>query len=209
MTGKDLQTFVTFLVSWSQGRSLSRILAVNPDVGQEAVLQGFFPRASVVSLAYPAIDLSKGVEERYDVIFVANTMLCAPDPGIWIRNCLEACDELWVQDLVRAWRNGDRELSPETGDVSRFTFPSAGEESRVPGYDLLADVRFAVPEVKFYSDSPSPEGKDCLKFIAAIRRNDHSGATRGRDELPTPLPSPAGGDDQAGGGTKKRRSLPL
>lgn len=202
MTGTDLESYVRCFTDWASSRkSVKKVLVVNPDLFQESLMKGIFPNAEVTSLSYPAIDLSKKRDDRYDIVFISNTLMCSPDPGGWLENVLSYCEEVWLQEMIRAWRERDSELSPQTGDVTRFTFPVRGETSRVSGYDIESDQRFSLLEVEFYSDNPISGARDCRKFLACIKKasKPNSRATRSRAERPASDDASLRKEDTAGG----------
>lgn len=172
MTGKDAEVYIQLFYKWAEKRkNVKKIIVVNPDSMQESIMKAVFPKAEVTALSYPRINLDIGdLAGSYDIAFISNTFMCSPDPGKWISNALASAKEVWVQELVRAWRESDSELSPLTGDICRFTFPLRNELSRVPGYDIDSDSRFAVEEIEFYSDSPETGDHDCRKFVAVIKK---------------------------------------
>jgi hypothetical protein len=202
MTEKDLETYIRHFPNWASTKSFKRILVVNPDSMQEPLVRGLFPGAEVVGLRYPSVDLSRPIDEhgKFDMVFIANTLMCAQDPGTWLNNVLGCCEEVWIQELIRAQRNGDLELSPESGDVSRFSFSERGELSRVPGYEIDADARFYVERIVFYSDTPSTGPCDCRKFIAIVRKEIDARATGSRDERKADPQSHGGKKDRGGRG---------
>jgi len=61
------------------------------------------------------------------LVMACNTFMCAEQPAEWLSN-LERVGAKWllVQDLVRAKRTPDRELSLETGDVMRYSLTQHG-----------------------------------------------------------------------------------
>jgi len=176
MTGKDAEVYIQLFYKWAEKRKndkISRILVVNPDPMQESVMKAVFPGSNVVSLSYPTVNLDTGdLHGNYDIVFISNTLMCSGDPGKWIMNALNCSREVWIQELVRAWRESNSELSPLTGDICRFTFPKRNEISRVDGYDLESDNRFLMEDIHFYSDLPGSGDHDCRKFIAAIKKAD-------------------------------------
>jgi len=172
MTGTDLEACIKFFAKHASGRKFRRILLIEPDVAQHNLIKTLFPEAETRAVFYPAFDASKDSEGGgWDMVFLANTFMTAVDPKQWFSNLLSIAEEIWTQELVRAWRNGHEELAKDTGDVTRFTFPKRGEESRVPGYDLESNLDVSIEELEFYNEPMNyTTAHDCRKFMAIIRK---------------------------------------
>jgi hypothetical protein len=172
MKEKDLEACRSAFSRWADKAKHTKVLALSPDPRQTRLLRELLPDADIREWHIQHYDLNSGPPtERFDVAFAANTFMCAVDPGQWISNVLSRCGELWIQEPVRAWRDGHRETSPETGDHSRFTFPSRGELSRIPGFDLESSPAAKILDIEFYSDDGANTGedyKDCRKFVARL-----------------------------------------
>ncbi len=193
MTGKDLEVCERLFAEWARSGA-ARIFLVCPNHTQELMFRAIFPDAEIRSVQYPNFDAGAGPppDGPWDIVFVANTMMAADRPGVWLGNFLAAAREVWMQELVRAWRNGDKELDPDTDDITRFTFPRRGHEARVPGaYDLEANPDVRVDEIEFYEDTGAGAGRDCLKFAARVRKAEPVARTpRGRADGAAPAPTP-------------------
>lgn len=60
----------------------------------------------------------------FDLAIACNTFMCARDPGIWLDNIAQVCRYVLIQDQAAVQRRHDRHLSPETGDVARYSVSS-------------------------------------------------------------------------------------
>ncbi len=193
MTEKDLAISTRLIIDWARGMKPRRIVLVNPDQMQRLLIEAVFPDAIVDCVQYPgSCDLGKGPpgQGQYDLAYVANTLMCSTDPGLWIRNLLQAAEVVWIQELIRARRGGHQELDPLTGDRCRFSVSALGELARVEGAYDLSECQFSeIVAVRMYKDDPAPGGYDTLKFMASLRKKPPLRSTkagRPRDVIITP-----------------------
>lgn len=172
MKQRDLEACAAAFARWADPNKHRRVLLMSPDPQQTALFRQVLPDASITEWHIQHYNIDSGPPPQpFDLAFAANTFMCAVDPEVWLRNVLGNCAELWLQEPVRAWRDGHRETSPETGDHSRFTFPSRGELSRIPGFDLENSPSAEILDVEFYSDDGANTGedyKDCRKFVVRL-----------------------------------------
>lgn len=173
MKEKDLDACRTAFKGWFDQDHHRNFLLLSPSQGQIDLIKELRPDADITCWNRENYNVDLGPPSReFDVVFCGNVLMCAKDPERWLRNLFESCSEVWLQDLVRAWRDGHRETSPETGDHTRYAFPSRGELSRDSGFDLESSEAAYVEDVVFYDDDGATdhEGKhrDCRKFVARL-----------------------------------------
>lgn len=185
MTGKDLTETSNKFSEWAKSRNVSRVLLLSPDAAQTNLARHIFPNAEIKVLYWQDYDIMDGQPPggRYDVIMLANTMLCMPDAVKCFKNLLSSCNELWLQDVVRAWRTESNEVAGASnklfveGDYNRFSFSKhdefARENTNANVFDLDTVSWADVIECHFYSDNgarlQSGDYKDCRKWLGILK----------------------------------------
>ncbi len=148
-----------------------RVCMLDPDLAEEEIIRGLFPDSSFIRHGKSSWDISERAapDGPFDLVVLCNVMLSAQEPDRWIANLCASAANVWVQDLTRAWRNGEAELSAETGDHMRYSHSGRGVKARVKSYDLaqLEDAK-RLPGFHTYAGEPADGPRDCLKFLAWI-----------------------------------------
>lgn len=176
---------VTFIAramnEWKEKLGKCEKIAIHsPSELDFVMLLTMFPQSEISIYTIDSWNLNDRCRDgkRYDLLFCANTFMASPDVDLWFENISEVADKIVIQDLILAWRNGNSELSPETGDIRRFCFLPEYKARVNDAYDLrrLGD---RLEAIKFYpgnsgyrtSDNREMEG---LKFIALIKKHNET-----------------------------------
>lgn len=116
------------------------------------------------------------------MIFIAGVLMCVPNVRKAFEHLLTSCNEIWIQDVVRAHRAGANECGGDVGnadfnDINRFAFSKHDEMPRASNaviFDMDEFELVSVDSVYFYSDygagkdPNSPDYKDSRKFVARL-----------------------------------------
>lgn len=171
MRTEDLDKMREVFPTWVEKLGpIVRVCMHSPDLSEEQLVREMFPDASYVRHTVDSWDVSAGPapDGKFDLIVMCNMMMCAADPARWFENLRSSADNVWIQDLIRAWRNGSEELARETGDVARYCHSGRGVKARVETAYDLAELGKSLREFETYTGDPPDGPHDCLKYIAWV-----------------------------------------
>lgn len=93
----------------------------------------------LVEKFWPGVSTNRMSESQWDLrehgplasggmglAMACNTFMCAADPDLWLKNIARSHRYLVIQDLAHTQRQPHRHLSPETGDVARYSVSQYG-----------------------------------------------------------------------------------
>lgn len=178
MIGHDLEEMEKAFTEWrDQIGEVKLIALLSPDDREIDLMHRLFPDSDIHQFSHSFWDLNERCPNKYteyDIVVTANTMLCSPDVDLWFKHIFEVGKNFWFQDLIRGWRNGDQELSIETGDIKRFCKLPEHEARVENAYDLssLGDRLKGFQTYKGNSGYRKHDNRemDSLKFVAWVTR---------------------------------------
>lgn len=122
------------------------VLLLSGSDEEERIMRERWPSVGIVTLSEADWDLrfiSNRSFERPTIAVACNTFMCAADPQLWLHNMADCCDWLLIQDLADCKRESGRHLSPDTGDVMRYSVSSHGVIGRTDEGHTVFDISAA------------------------------------------------------------------
>lgn len=147
------------------------------------LIEGLFPGVTIYSFNKESWNIEERKHQsKFDIVIAANVFMCIKEVKAAIDNILASAKFAVIQDIVRGWRNGDSELSVETGDIMRYSFPQAGHHARI-SEPFNMDTIKQIKDVHFYDDAPGfrhhdNKEMDALKFVAFLAATDEKNKTK-------------------------------
>ena len=126
----------------SRGRpNVTGVTIVSASNEEVEIAREFWPHAEVRQLSEGQWDLYEEgplpLDRDWGILIMCNTFLCSRDPKLWLSNISRTHRYVLIQDLAEDERVGDRHLSPETGDFSRYSGSSHGVMGQTdPGHEV-------------------------------------------------------------------------
>lgn len=163
----DLREYEKVFPRWEEKvrGQIHRILLLSPSGEQRHLINRLFPGAYVAELSHTQWDLNHPGQEDWDLIGAMNVFMCSPDPTLWFKHVLSRCKYFWIQDLIRARRNGAEECAKADGDLTRYCYLPAVTANIPDAYDLS---RFSDRLVDFHTYVST--GQDgALSFLMSLK----------------------------------------
>lgn len=155
------------------GDNIKSICILSPTKQETDLLRALFPQAEIAESNKTLWNVEDNKSEtKYDLTIAANVFMGVKQVSIAIENIMASTKHFILQDLIRSWRNGDRELAVEDGDITRFSFLQANHHARIPD-PFIMDAVPNIKDVVFYDDAPGyrkhdNREMDALKFVVLI-----------------------------------------
>jgi hypothetical protein len=109
--------------------TVTGVTICSPSNEEFAIARAFWPAAEIrrfTQAEWNLDDIGPLPPEDWGLLMACNTFMCSRDPMLWIENIRRTHRYLLIQDLSNAQRQPHRHLSPETGDVARYSVLSHG-----------------------------------------------------------------------------------
>lgn len=138
---------------------------------------------------------------RADLVIICNTMLCSPDPMLWLRHISQVAPLVLIQDLACGRRESTRITSPTTGDRQRYSVSSHGIIGKTdpdvnPVFDLSTCGADVIDAEGYYEIGEGEFGRFValldLRPIRPYAEQDEPGHLPPPDLEPMPAAGPGG-----------------
>lgn len=176
MTEDDVLELNLCWSEWNLELKPKTILLLSPSNEERELANKIFVDAKIFELGIGQFNLDTFTTIQQfvncDVVIACNCFMRSTNVIVWLDNIHTISSNIWVQDLIRAWRNSDSELSPETGDIMRFCKPPEHLARIKNAFDLntLGErlKKFITYNGKIGYRAHDKKEMDALKFVAWI-----------------------------------------